>query len=60
MRFAEIVQPVVSLTGELDRVWRWLRQRSDRVVVLPDGLEEAPAGPEMVGERDNVIRKGGG
>ncbi len=56
-RFTEIVQPVVSTDAELDRVWRWLRQRSDRVVVIADGLEEALAGPELAAERDNIIRK---
>ncbi len=56
-RFAEIVEPVVSSVGEQDRIWRWLRQRSDRIVVLADGLEEALARPEMAGERDNIIRK---
>lgn len=56
-RFIEIVQPVVYTNAELDRVWRWLRQRSDRVVVLADGLEEALAGPELAAERDNIIRK---
>lgn len=56
-RFTEIVQPVVTSNAELDRVWRWLRQRSDRVVVLADGLEEALAGPELAAERDNIIRK---
>ncbi|MGZ6806526.1 MAG: NACHT domain-containing protein [Mycobacteriaceae bacterium] len=56
-RFAEIVQPIVRSTAELDRTWRWLRQKSDRVVVLADGLEEALADPGLAGERDNIIRK---
>jgi NACHT domain len=56
-RFAEIVQPVVQSSAELDRIWRWLRQKSDRIVVLADGLEEALADPELAGERDNIIRK---
>ena len=56
-RFTEIVQPVVRSNAELDRIWRWLRQKSDRIVVLADGLEEALADPELAGERDNIIRK---
>ena len=55
--FTEIVQPTVNSNAELDRLWRWLRQRSDRIVVLADGLEEALSGPELAGERDNIIRK---
>ena len=56
-RFTEIVQPAVRSTAELDRIWRWLRQKSDRIVVLADGLEEALADQELAGERDNIIRK---
>lgn len=56
-RFAEIVQPVVRSDAEEDRLWRWLRQRSERIVVLADGLEEALGGPELAAERDNIIRR---
>ena len=56
-RFGEIVAPVVTSGAELDRVWRWLRRSSDRIVVVADGLDEALAGGELAGRRDNTIRK---
>lgn len=56
-RFGEIVAPVVRSDAEQDRLWRWLRRRADRVVILADGLEEALTGDTMVDVRDNVIRK---
>ncbi len=56
-RFGEIVAPVVSSEAEVDRVWRWLRRSSDRIVVVADGLDEALAGKELAGRRDNAIRK---
>lgn len=55
-RFGEIVAPVVASGAELDRVWRWLRRSSDRVVVVADGLDEALAGRALAGRRDNTIR----
>jgi len=56
-RFGEIVAPVVTSGAEQDRVWRWLRRSSDRVVVVADGLDEALAGRELAGLRDNAIRR---
>ncbi|MFI9240453.1 NACHT domain-containing protein [Streptomyces sp. NPDC053079] len=56
-RFTEIVQPVVRSDGEVDKIWRWLRQRADRIVVLADGLEEALSQDHASGQRDNLIRK---
>ncbi|MET9648274.1 NACHT domain-containing protein [Streptomyces syringium] len=56
-RFQEIVQPVVRSDGEVDRIWRWLRQRADRIVVLGDGLEETLSRNHASGQRDNLIRK---
>ncbi|MBT2385302.1 NACHT domain-containing protein [Streptomyces sp. ISL-11] len=56
-RFQEIVQPVVRSDGEVDRIWRWLRQRADRIVVLGDGLEETLSRDHASGQRDNLIRK---
>lgn len=55
-RFGEIVAPVVHSGAEQDRLWRWLRRRADRVVILADGLEEALTGDAMADVRDNVIR----
>ncbi|WP_053635135.1 NACHT domain-containing protein [Streptomyces sp. XY152] len=55
-RFEEIVKPKARSSGEVDRIWRWLRQRQDRIVVLADGLEEALNHEEVRGERDNLIR----
>jgi len=56
-RFSEIVEPVVHSDAERDRAWRWLRDRSGRVVVLADGLEEALSEIRMAGQRDNLIRR---
>ncbi|PRY48379.1 NACHT domain-containing protein [Geodermatophilus tzadiensis] len=56
VRFTQIVQPVVRSSAEQDRIWRWLRQRAGRVVVVADGLEEALADETMAGQRDNLIR----
>jgi hypothetical protein len=56
-RFREIAQPRARSEAELDRAWRWLRQHTDRVVVLADGLEEALSQHEMSGRRDSVIRE---
>ncbi|MDE1687052.1 NACHT domain-containing protein [Streptomyces neyagawaensis] len=56
-RFREIVRPKVRSEGEVDRIWRWLRQRADRIVVLADGLEEAFAEDGLTGRRDNLIRE---
>ncbi|MGW0711902.1 NACHT domain-containing protein [Streptomyces sp. NPDC002643] len=55
-RFREIVRSKVRSDGEVDRIWRWLRQRADRIVVLADGLEEAFSSDEVSGRRDNLIR----
>ncbi|MEV4867009.1 NACHT domain-containing protein [Streptomyces ossamyceticus] len=55
-RFREIVRAKVRSEGEVDRIWRWLRQRADRIVVLADGLEEAFAEDDLTGRRDNLIR----
>ncbi|BBC34202.1 hypothetical protein SGFS_054960 [Streptomyces graminofaciens] len=57
-RFREIVQSKVQSEGEIDRLWKWLRQRADRIVVLADGLEEAFCEDDMRGRRDNLIREG--
>lgn len=54
-RFQEIVQPVVRSDGEVDRIWRWLRQRADQIVVLGDGLEETLSRNHASGQRDNLI-----
>ena len=56
-RFRELVQEKVLTEGELDRCWRWLRMRSDKIVVLADGLEEALNSPKVTGQRDNKIRE---
>ncbi|WP_053923907.1 NACHT domain-containing protein [Streptomyces chattanoogensis] len=57
-RFEDIVRPVVRSDGEVDRVWRWLRQHTDRIVVLADGLEEALNHDDRVnGQRDILIRE---
>ncbi|MEC4017892.1 NACHT domain-containing protein [Streptomyces sp. H27-D2] len=57
-RFRAMVQPIVRSDAEVDRIWRWLRQRADRIVVLADGLEEALNHDDQVsGERDNLIRE---
>ncbi|WP_369036464.1 NACHT domain-containing protein [Streptomyces adonidis] len=55
-RFRDIVRSRVRSDGEIDRIWRWLRQRADRIVVLADGLEEAFGQDDMRGRRDNLIR----
>ncbi len=55
-RFREIVRSKVRSDGEADRIWRWLRQRADRIVVLADGLEEAFSQNHASGPRDNLIR----
>lgn len=56
--FEDIVQPVVRSEGAVDRIWRWLRQRSDRIVVLADGLEETLIHDDRVrGQRDILIRE---
>jgi predicted ATPase len=55
-RFSEIVAPVVGSEAELDRTWRWLRDHTDRVVVLADGLEQAFSDKSMAGHRDHLIR----
>ncbi|UIX33133.1 NACHT domain-containing protein [Streptomyces sp. GQFP] len=55
-RFRDIVRSKVRSDGEIDRIWRWLRQRADRIVVLADGLEEAFSENGMSGRRDNLIR----
>jgi hypothetical protein len=51
-----MVRPKVMSTGEVDRLWQWLRQRTDRIVVLADGLEEILNDESVRGERDNLIR----
>lgn len=56
-RFGELVKAAVSSDAEEDRVWRWLRQRADRIVVLADGLEEALVNQDVAGQRDNTLRK---
>ncbi|GHG49981.1 NACHT domain-containing protein [Streptomyces glebosus] len=57
-RFDAMVQPVVRSPSESDRVWQWLRQHSDRIVVLADGLEEALNQDDKVsGQRDILIRE---
>lgn len=56
-RFNTIVQDKALTGGELDRCWRWLRHRSDKIVVLADGLEEALNDPKVVGQRDTMIRE---
>ncbi|MFD6327246.1 NACHT domain-containing protein [Streptomyces sp. NPDC058442] len=56
-RFETIVQDKALTEGELDRCWRWLRHRSDKIVVLADGLEEALNDPKVVGQRDTMIRE---
>ncbi|MET8677196.1 NACHT domain-containing protein [Streptomyces sp. NPDC004647] len=56
-RFEEIVQPRVRSGSETDRLWRWLRQRADRIVVLADGLEEALNQGDVRDQRDNRIRE---
>ncbi|MFI0238633.1 NACHT domain-containing protein [Streptomyces sp. NPDC016845] len=56
-RFREIVKPKVRSDAELDRIWRWLRQRANRIVVLADGLEEALNHDRVRGQRDNLIRE---
>ncbi|MEU5209262.1 NACHT domain-containing protein [Streptomyces sp. NPDC020742] len=56
-RFEDIVRPVARSDGEVDRAWRWLRQHTDRIVVLADGLEEALSHDGHVnGQRDILIR----
>lgn len=42
-------------SGEGDRVWRYLL-KTDRVVVLADGLEEALTRQDRERDRDNIIR----
>ncbi|MEU4847934.1 NACHT domain-containing protein [Streptomyces gilvosporeus] len=57
-RFEAVVQPAVRSPAESDRVWQWLRQHSDRIVVLADGLEEALNQDDKVsGQRDILIRE---
>lgn len=55
-RFRDIVGSKVRSEGEIDRIWKWLRQRADRIVVLADGLEEAFGQDHLSGRRDNLIR----
>ncbi|WP_225850483.1 NACHT domain-containing protein [Streptomyces sp. HPF1205] len=56
-RFRTLVQGKVLTDAELDRSWRWLRARSDKIVVLADGLEEALSGKRVTGQRDTMIRE---
>ncbi|MFF4287549.1 NACHT domain-containing protein [Streptomyces sp. NPDC001633] len=57
-RFEDLVRPVARSDGEVDRAWRWLRQHTDRIVVLADGLEEALSHDDYVnGQRDILIRE---
>lgn len=56
-RFSNIVLPKVRSSAEADRMWQWLRQRADKIVVLADGLEEALNHPSVRGQRDDLIRE---
>ncbi|MGP8303588.1 NACHT domain-containing protein [Streptomyces inhibens] len=55
--FEEIVQPKLRSEAELDRIWRWLRQRADRIVILADGLEDALRSENVRSRRDSMIRE---
>ncbi|GHE38250.1 NACHT domain-containing protein [Streptomyces capitiformicae] len=55
-RFHDMVRAKVRSEGDVDRIWRWLRQRADQIVVLADGLEEAYSQDHASGRRDNLIR----
>ncbi|GAA1935128.1 NACHT domain-containing protein [Kitasatospora viridis] len=56
LRFSEIVEPVARSGDEVDRVWRWLRQMADKIVVLADGLDEA-LNRDHADRRDSLIRR---
>lgn len=56
-RFEQMVEGRARSNGEVDRIWRYLRQRADRIVVLADGLEEALNDEAVKGQRDNIIRE---
>jgi hypothetical protein len=54
-RFLSEVDQYVLHAAEGETTWRRLR-REGKVVVLADGLEEAPVGSSAELERDNIIR----
>jgi hypothetical protein len=54
-KFQSEVDPILLSQGEGDRIWRYLL-KTDRIVVLADGLEEALGKQEKGKDRDNIIR----